>query len=123
MKKRTKEQLQKIVAAGYEARNELQEIEAAEKTRENRPLIGKCQKYLNSYGSGEKWWLYRRIIGVDGDWVTAFSFQTCSMGKTTIEIEKHGTAVNSGFEEITEREFNAAYREMQKSVSAAYHQR
>lgn len=108
-KKRTKAQLKKIMAAGYAARNELEDIAAEELNRKNAERINSCEKFHNSYGSGEKWWLYRRILAVNGSWCTAFSFQIKDGGQIEIELQKHSSLDSSSWIKITDAEFEQAY--------------
>lgn len=118
-KKRTKDQLKKIMAAGYAARNELDELAAEESNRKNAGRINSCEKYHNSYGSGEKWWLYRRILAVDGGWCTSFAFQIKDDGAIEIELNAHGSLDSSDWLPITDAEFEQAYLD---TLAAIYKQ-
>lgn len=113
MKKRTVAQLKKIMAAGYAARNELDERNNAKLNRQNAHLVGQAQKCRNSYGSDEKWWLYRRITSVDGQWCKAFKFEVTTRNTVDIALSDHGSV--GGMMEwinITDAEFEAAWRDV-----------
>jgi hypothetical protein len=80
------------------------------KIPELEKLIGRCFKYHNSYGSGEKWWLYRKIVGIDGTTLKTFEFQITSYsdeGKMEIK-ESHCYGVD-GYLEITKDEWYAEW--------------
>lgn len=123
-KKKTKAQLTKIMNAGYAARNELDEIKQAAAAKANSALIGKCHRYRNSYSCPETdvdyWWIYRRVIAVDGSWLKTFSFQTDRNGKVTVQTEKQDFSDLSGWKEISDAEFSHAFNDMMRKVSDAY---
>lgn len=114
MTKKTEAQLKKIVAAGYEARNELDERKAAKTAKANAGMVGKCHKYRNSFGSGsEDWWLYRKVLAVDGEWLKVFSFQTDCHGRVEIKPKDTDHAGSSQeWREIGESEFVVEYDRM-----------
>lgn len=123
MKKKTKAQLEKIMAAGYAARNELDERKDAEAEKRNAALIGKCHRYRNSYGGdSEHWWIYRRVIGVNGIWLKTFQFQTDIRGQVRIDTKEESHSDMTEWKEITDAEFSYAFNEMMRKVSAAYKQ-
>lgn len=115
----TDEALRVIMADGIAARDELQRRQDAVKTAANRSIVGKRFKYLNSYGSGEKWWLYRRVLSVTGDRCTAFEFQHTSENIVEIKLEKHGF-LGDGWEEIPEHEYRAAWSRVMSIVTGGY---
>lgn len=88
--------------------------ETRKRVAENRALIGKFFKYRNSYGSGEKWWLYVAVTGVDGGGTpTGWRFQRTS--NDTVEIERKtwlSGVPNGGYQEITARAFWAEARKL-----------
>lgn len=114
------EELKKIVAAGYAARDELADLENADATLRNSQMIGKCQKFSNSYGSGDRWWLYRRILSVDGNQCACFRFQTTSSGLMEIQAREceYIGGVNE-WHDIDESEFNAAWDSMKAALRRA----
>lgn len=120
MKKKTIAQLKKIYSAGVVARKELDARESAALTKVNKALIGKCQRYRNSYGSGSPdWWLYRKILSVDGNYCTAFNFQTDCNGKVEIERERHGH-LGSGWQVIPDTEYEARWADLLKLIESGY---
>jgi hypothetical protein len=80
-----KEELEEIVAAGIVARHELSDITDKETEAKTKALVGECFRFRNSYGSGEKWWLYRIVTGVNGRNVYTFEFQKTANGEHRIE--------------------------------------
>lgn len=113
-----KEKLQAIVNKGNEARRELHDIEEKEATEKNVHLVGKCFKFSNSYGSGEKWWLYSRIVGVGGSYFKYFVFQECSDGKVIVETRKYGYDSLQQVE-ITRKEFDKQFRLLLDKLKAS----
>ncbi len=104
-RKPTEAQLRKIMHAGILAQNELREREDARQNKANKHLVGTCQKYRNSYGSGDKWWMYRKVLSVSGSWCNAFTFQTCSDGRVEIVNDKHSSIGDGSWIDITNVEF------------------
>jgi len=96
-KKRTEAQLRKIMAAGFDARNELQERADVVANHKNAVLVGKWQKYRNTYGSDESWWMYRRVLEVNGQWCKCFTFQITSTNRVEVEIDRHSILERSGW--------------------------
>ena len=108
-KKRTVAQLKAAVAAGYAARNELQARQEAINNRKNAGLVGQWQKYRNSYGSDENWWLYRRILSVSGQWCKSFAFQITSNNTMEIDLCKHGSLDSGGWLPVAPVEVQEAW--------------
>jgi hypothetical protein len=82
-------------------------------------LIGKCYKYRNSYGSGERWWLYKKVVGISGTMLKTLEFQITSYdekGKAEIE-ESHCYGDMTGCVEITKDEWNAEWTKIAIRVS------
>jgi hypothetical protein len=122
MATKTKEELQKIIAAGFEAREELRAIEDAEKTKANASLIGKCFKYRNSYSCPESdadyWWLYSKVVSVDGEWAQVLRFQTDRNGR--VEFETCSTHVRHLDQQIRSMEFHSQFTAAVGRVTAMY---
>ena len=114
-----KKKLQAIINKGNEARRELHDIEEKEATEKNLPLVGKCFKFRNSYGSGERWWLYSRVVGVAGSYFKYLVFQECSLGKATVEIREYGYD-NMQQIEITRKEFDKQLRLLLDKLEELY---
>ena len=104
-----KEKLQAIVAEGHEARKELNKIEEKEDTKKNLPLVGRCFKFKNSYGSGDSWWLYSEVLGVEGGFFKYLTFQECTHGKISVELREYGYD-SLRQTEITKQEFDKQFR-------------
>jgi len=86
---------------------------------ENKLLLGKCFKFRNSYGSGEKWWLYKKIVSV-GAWdATTISAQDCGNGSIEITKDNHSaSSYKKGgyYIEISLEEFNKNFEEILKRI-------
>lgn len=113
VKQRLQEQLAPLQA-------ELHRIEDAEKKAESVAFLGKCFKYRNNYscpkGPQDYWWLYAKVIGMGEYWPVAFEFQTDKDGQITIR-EKECFSRLKGHNEITQKEFDAAWRKVQQAVA------
>lgn len=103
-----------------ESANENRRIE-----RENKKLIGTYWKYSNSYGSGEKWWIYSKIIGVDGATLKKINYQLTTHNKADI-IEQDQTSysgrqgMDRGWTKITYREFTKGTNIVLKKLGVRY---
>lgn len=115
---RTKEQLEAAIAP---LQSELNRLRDAETLNESKALVGRCFKYRNCYScpqtDADYWWLYLKVVKVGGYWPIAFQFQTDKDGRIEIETRSHHTRL-SGYVEISAKEFNAAWRKVQKRVKA-----
>lgn len=93
---------------------------------------GKCYRIKNSYGGGQKWWMYVLITKVDkndaylsGETVlstfSGISFQTDCFGNMRIE-PKYTTFIHSMSEknEITRKQFNLAFLQLQSKLLNTY---
>jgi hypothetical protein len=111
-----KDELLKIIKT---ARQELDEIETRERVQENKRLVGKYAKYRNCYSCpkpDEYWWMYLAVTGITEDGtLRGWSFQTDINGKVEVETRPYITL--SGYEEISAKEFYAAYGEMMEKLS------
>ena len=83
-------------------------------------LLGKHYKYRNCYScpqtDADYWWLYVKVTGIRGTSAAAFSFQTDKDGKLEIETNEWFSG-SSGYTEITAKEFNSAWRTVQKRIA------
>jgi hypothetical protein len=122
MKKLTIKQLEKRMADGYAARNELDARKDSKLNKANAALVGTCQKFHNSYGDGDKWWLYRRILSVDGMWCNAFRFQLTSNGKIDIDT-KYADSLSTGWLPCSESEYNSAWEALEDAMYSAAQKR
>ena len=115
MAKQSKAQLIKSIS---DARDKLDAIEKKEKEKTIRPLVGKCFKYRNSYGSDENWWLYKKILSIsDRAWLNAFMFQKTSRGNWEIHFNETYISLLDGYISISEEEFNQAWKECLNELS------
>lgn len=118
-----KAELQEIVAAAYQARDELQAIEDAERNAKNAALLNACQKVRNSYGSGDDWWLYRRVLALKGTWCTSFRFEVRTDSGIYAQVMDMDSVNADRWESITEQEFQAAYGDLLWALSDGYTKR
>jgi hypothetical protein len=93
----------------------LRAIERRKELRENRKLVGKCFKYHNSYGHGEKWWLYKRILDARGH---AHTFEKTS-GNEFIARFGSGSYLSDNYLPITRAEFDKAWKGFRKELDKA----
>lgn len=118
-----KAELEEIVAAGRQARDELQVIEDAERNAANASLLNACQKVRNSYGSGDDWWLYRRVLSLKGTCCTSFRFEVRADGGVYAQVMGMDSVGADHWEPITEQEFQRAYNKLMVALSDGYTER
>lgn len=107
MKPKTENELRKIAA---NVMNKLREVEDKRRIKELRPLIGKCFRYRNSYGHGENWWLYIKVIGLKSTWLKVFFFEKTCYEEWKIKYDDIRSSME-GYEQISTEEFNQAWHE------------
>jgi hypothetical protein len=105
---------------------EIDEIETAERIKENKALVGKCFRYHNCYSCPEKntdyWWCYRQITGLDeyGD-LLSWEFQIDKDGKVEIDPSSYfGRQVDDGWQPITKAQFQKAWDKTREVVCADF---
>lgn len=125
MKAKTRqEQIEDLTKRGNRllgrARDLLEEQRNEVARPELRKLVGKCFRFTNSYGSGEKWPLYARILSFDEKAMTylAVHFQNTTRQRIEIEyrheynFEQHARfGVESGWIPVSNEEYE---RELKK---------
>ncbi len=79
-----KEDLQKQVAV---LRDELWEIEDAEKNKQFLEMVGKCFAYSNSYGGDSRWPMYQKVV-LSGDDCYTVKVQLTDRGEAQFICEK-----------------------------------
>ena len=97
-------------------RAELGPLEEAQKQEQNSKYVGRCFKFNNSYGSGERWYLYARIIDAGDYWPTGVTFQHTSSDTIEIRTDKGMTSLES-WEEISLAEYQAAWKQIMADVA------
>lgn len=111
-----KRALQKTINKSWD---ELNKYEAIEKVKQNQKFVGKCFKYINSYGSGEKWPLYSIATGITSSGnLTAFLFERTSHDEIKIRVDKWAGIDLMG-KEISKEEFLEAWAELRTHISDA----
>ena len=129
--KKQQSNLEVLRERAWRAQSRFQRALDEERDKVQRPilrrLIGKCFVYRNSYGSGESWPLYLRIVGFDEKKMTylAASFQNCTDGRVDFRLHdehnfqgQHRFGVESGWVPISLRAYNKAKHETWKAVEA-----
>lgn len=104
-------------------RKELRKIEDKESLKEKQKLLGKCFKYENSSGSGEKWWIYAKVIAVSTDTYTHLKVERNPNGNLSIILEDNFTYQADYYiheVEIQEWEFQEQLKTMIRDFS--FHQ-
>lgn len=99
-------------------RREVMKLQEEREQKEFEKLKGKCFKYHNCYSlpkdDSERWWLYARIVRVEGGSVYINSFQTDKDGLMTAEFDRpaFGASFTGGgvgsYRRISRKEFNVA---------------
>lgn len=93
--------------------------------KRNSVLVGKYFKFQNNYSVPEKpsdyWWVYYRVLAVDGAEITVHSFETDKHGRMKVSFKDslfwwHGPS--DGYEKSTAAEFNKAWRALQKKIAS-----
>lgn len=106
------------------AMHALESAKDAERDKKNKPLLGKHFKFRNCYSCPEKpshyWWVYYKVLAVDGAQITVHRFETDRRGKMTVDFKDlmfwwHGP--DSSYQPTTAADFNKAWRAFQKRVS------
>lgn len=117
---KTKEQLEAELRPIQQALGRLRDQEAR---KESTSLIGRCFKYKNCYSCPDKpsdyWWMYIKVVGAS-HWPKTFEFQTDKYGHLTVKTDKHAIGVGhegNGYVPITVKEFDAAWRKVQKRIA------
>ncbi len=99
---------QKIVAQHHKKERD---IEDAKSLKICKSIQGTYWKYRNSYGSGDNWWLYLKVIGLDKEsrGVRVLSIEKTSHNKIEIEEENkssyNATNPMQGYTKITKKEW------------------
>lgn len=111
--------LDELKAQALELREQIWEIESAEKDKEHRRLIGKCFKVRNSYScpkdNSERWWLYSKVISsIDGS-LRAIQFQIDIHGKAELEPDAYFSNYD-GQEEIKATVFQSELKKWMQYV-------
>lgn len=97
----------------------LREIEDRERDERNARLVGKCLRYRNSYGDGESWWMYCRVLRVEDGNVITHEFQTTCRDEIEIKpSRRHFFGMSDGWRLIEEAEFDDEWRALQARVAA-----
>lgn len=101
-------------------RKELRKIEDKESLKEKQKLLGKCFKYRNSSGSGEKWWTYIKVVAVSKDVYTHLRMDRNPNGNLVLVLEEAFTYHADYFlheVEIQEWEFQEQLKTMIRDFS------
>lgn len=92
--------LTKLKTQRHRLQCKIDDIEAERARKEHEKLVGRCYKYRNSYGSGEKWWLYAKVTAAGDIQPLATTFEQTANG--SIEIRREwGISLHHGWEEIS----------------------
>jgi len=100
----------------HRTRNALDKIEGERQRKANRKNLGKCFKYENSYGTGDKWPLYLRIRKA-GQIMEGHQFEKTSTGR----FETHRNTYVSNLDSYTEiplSEFQTAWQKFVRELKA-----
>ena len=95
---------------------ELNPLEVKERQEKNASVVGRYFKYHNSYGSGEDWWKYLKIVSEGEYWPIGIAFQHTSRDSVEIETDKTVTSIG-GWEEISQAEYENAWQGLMKQIA------
>ena len=97
---------------------ELEPLEDARRTAEAATFIGRYFKYGNSYGSGDRWWLYLKVTSAGDSWPSGITFQAMSDGAWEVREDRHVSGLGEGgnWIEITADEYEKAWQEFIQDV-------
>lgn len=117
MKERSTEELRKEAAR---LRDELWKREYATRAGLNRPMVGKCFVYENSYGVSDgcrKWPLYAYVSGLDDmGYPKGWCFQRTTRDHVEIELNRTFSTLLDGAKPLPRRQFEAAYKRILKTL-------
>jgi hypothetical protein len=118
---KTEEQLEAEIAP---LQRQLARLRDAETKKESEAVVGRCYKYRNSYSCpkvpSDYWWLYAKVTKVGDYWPVTFEFQTDKDGRIDIQTRDCSVGIGkegNGYIEIPSKEFNAAWRALQKRIA------
>lgn len=125
MKKITKKQVEAAQKTAQKALSESHKLSELYHDQEVVPLmrkrVGECFRYRNTYGSGEPWWMYIKIIGILDGRFCIFSVQLTSTNRVEISTDDYfgggdGT-IASGYEPISARDFDGGTKPILQMVA------
>ena len=87
-----------------------------------KTFLGKCYKFENSYGSGDKWWLYLKVHNVEDTSLYCISLQKANNNTIEIKPDEYKCVWNyenpfKGYIEITKEEFEEQKENFIKEVN------
>lgn len=99
-----------------------------EKTRQEvnalRKLAGRCFRYQNSYGCGDKkgpWWLWLRVDRIEEDGgFRGLSFEVDNIGRVTVKPNEWHINLHEGYSEVTADQYAEAFLNMMNGINSAY---
>ena len=124
------ETIEQVRAQAIEMQRKLTDMEEEERDRIQRPilrkLVGRCFRFTNSYGSGERWPLYAKILSFDEKAMTflATNFEHTTARRVEIEYRREYNfqgrskfGVDSNWQPISTAEYNRAKKKMLRFVA------
>jgi hypothetical protein len=106
-------ELKKLQRQSREVQERIWEIENAEAEKETAEYVGRFFKARNSYSCPEKpsdyWWLYFKVTGFEGRFVTGFEFQRDKGGRSWSDPNVH-RVIYSDHIEISQSDWNRQWR-------------
>lgn len=103
-----------IAAQMKSLRDELWKIEKVEEKERVTPLLGKCYRYRNCYSCPEVesdyWWMYFRIVALEGGSPIAFVFENGKYGEIRIKPRsRESEHLIAKAEEIPYKDYSRAW--------------
>lgn len=115
-------ELKQLERKRAEVNQQIWAIEHAKDEARSSAVVGRCFKYLNSYGSGDKWWLYFKAERFDGGQVIGPKFEHRTGGyggELIVEPLSHVFSHMQGYVEIDADEYEAALTDFVGAVTKA----
>ena len=84
--------------------------ESAKMKPKLQSCVGKFYKYRNSFGGGDRWWLYYNVTGIKGKALIGNMFQTNSYGDSDFKRQIVSVDFIDTYKEITEAEYKRALK-------------
>jgi hypothetical protein len=114
--------LSELRAKGQRLGDEIRRLDNANTAEDAAPFIGACFKYLNRDHTGDAWWIFFRVVSLDGSAFRTLQCQSQSGGWHIVTTKDHTYLLPDpkarGFTRITRREFDAAWRRHVARIAA-----
>lgn len=124
MTKPTLQQARRIIRQAEESAQKAREKKSLDR---NKKLIGTFWRYSNSYGSGERWWLYTKVLrSISSESLECLNIEKTCYDHIEIEVNHRGLYdsdkdLGYGYERITYKQWFDAVTPILKELDVAIH--